>query len=77
MRLGVVKEKGLVRALTKALHTDSSQTLRMKAPFVLLINARPFSAPVSSLKKKKKAARSEKMGTSASLGDIASAAWPQ
>lgn len=46
MRLGVVKEKELVRALTKAEHTGYGLTLSMKALFVFLVNARPLNVPV-------------------------------
>lgn len=59
MRLGVVKEKGLVLALTKAQHTGYGLTLSMKALFVFLVNARPLNVPVYSLKKKRQEKRED------------------
>ena len=41
MRPGVVKEKGLVQALTTAQHTGYGLNQSMKARFVFLVNASP------------------------------------
>ena len=48
----------------------------MKALFVSVVNARPLNFPVYS-KEKKKRQRRGRRGSSATLGDISSAAWLQ
>lgn len=75
MRMGVVKEKELVRALTKAEHTGYGLTLSMKALFVFLVNARPLNVPVYRFVCFFKTGEERGWGSSASLGDISSAAW--
>lgn len=75
MRLGVVTEKEPVQALTKAGHTGHGLPPRMKALFVFLVNARPLNVPVYRFVFLK-TGEERGWGSSASLGDIASAAWP-
>lgn len=67
-------EKELVQALTKAEHTGYGLTLSMKALFVFLVNARPLNVPVYRFVFLK-TGEERRWGSSASLGDISSAAW--